>query len=281
MLGEEIAEVVAKVAAPVVAMTPVLEGMDTDAAGARPEPTMGPGQPSPSPDVPLVFDANDQQEQQYEAEKKRHADEEQKLKWAAGAFQQFAHPIDPVDDEDFDDTTEKQIIVALSLFAENPVAWQSECIAVWRQLVEAAAEFNRVHPSQQAMVKQQYPEMFKYLADHPDTVLMAWEVEFSTEDQWETITACEVLLAERLEQQQGRLWMTPDLEQCMTPEVGSGAAQAADTKQVPRQGIPILHNEKGLFATVLAEADYGESDLMDNQHTHSVSEGSVRSARVQ
>ncbi len=38
-------------------------------------------------------------------------------------------------------------------------------------------------------------------------------------------------------------------------------------KQVPRQGVPILHYEKGLFTTVLDEADYGESDLMDNQHT--------------
>ncbi len=57
--GEEIAQVVSKVVAPVVTMTPIPEGMDTDAVGARPEPTMGPGQLSPSPDMPLVFDDDD------------------------------------------------------------------------------------------------------------------------------------------------------------------------------------------------------------------------------
>ncbi len=170
-----------------------------------------------------------------------------------------------VDEDDFDDAAEKQMIAALSQSADNPMAWQAECIVIWRQFVEAAAEFNRMHPNQQTTIQQQYPELFEYLADSPDTVLMPWETENGVEDLRETITAREVLMAERLQQQEGRLFVTPDLEQYVAP--GGGMAWVADTKQVPHQGVPILHYEKGLFATVLDEADYGESDLMDNQHT--------------
>ncbi len=38
-------------------------------------------------------------------------------------------------------------------------------------------------------------------------------------------------------------------------------------KQVLRQGVPILYFEKGLLQTVLDDLDYGESDLLDKQHT--------------
>ncbi len=104
--------------------------------------------------------------------------------------------MDPMNEEDFDDAAEKQMIMALSQFTENLAAWQAECIIVWRQLVEAAAEFNCMHLRQQASIRQQYPDIFEYLAEHPDTVLMAWEVEYGAEDQWETITVHKVLLAE-------------------------------------------------------------------------------------
>ncbi len=107
---------------------------------------------------------------------------------------------------------------------------------------------------------------------------MPYELDYGIEDQRETIVAHEVLIAGRLEQQEGHMWVTLEVEQCMVPGSGPGAAKTPDTKEVPRQGIPILHYEWGLFATVMAEADYGESDLMDNQHT--VSERLVRPTGV-
>ncbi len=62
--------------------------------------------------------------------------------------------------------------------------------------------------------------------------------------------------------------LTSEVEQCMVPGSGPDAVKPpVDMKKVPRQGVPILHCEWGLFATVMAKVDYGESDLMDNQHT--------------
>ncbi len=86
--------------------------------------------------------------------------------------------------------------------------------------MQAAAEFNRMHPSQQASIRQQFPEIFEYLAEHPDMVLTPWEVENGAEDLQETITAHEVLMSEILEQQEGHLFVTPDLEQYMAPSAG-------------------------------------------------------------
>ncbi len=65
----------------------------------------------------------------------------------------------------------------------------------------------------------------------------------------------------------------------MVPGSGPGAVKLTpDMKAVLRQGVLILHYEWGLFATAMAKVDYGESDLMDNQHT--VSEGLVRPTGV-
>ncbi len=64
------------------------------------------------------------------------------------------------------------------------------------------------------------------------------------------------------------MWVPLEVEQCMVPGSGLDATkQPVDTKKILRQGAPILHYEQGLLATVMAKADYGESDLMDNQHT--------------
>ncbi len=59
LLGEAVTKVVMQVVKPVVATTPTPDDMDTETAGARPESTMGPGLPAPSPVMPLVFDADD------------------------------------------------------------------------------------------------------------------------------------------------------------------------------------------------------------------------------
>ncbi len=85
-----------QVVEPVVTTTLVPVEMDTDMAGATPDSTMGPGLPAPSPEMPLVFNANDRQ--------KQRDDEEWTWKWAEEAFH---HPMDPVDDEDFNDMMEK------------------------------------------------------------------------------------------------------------------------------------------------------------------------------
>ncbi len=64
------------------------------------------------------------------------------------------------------------MITTLSQYADDLVLWQSECIGIWRQMVEAMVELSRVHTSQQVTVQQQYPELFEYVAKQPDTVLM-------------------------------------------------------------------------------------------------------------
>ncbi len=97
---------------------------------------------------------------------------EEEVEQAAQMHGHFRHPTDAVDDDDFDNAAEMRTIAALTEIDHNPAAWQAECIVIWTQLVEAVAEANRRHPSQQASVKQQYPELFAYLADSTDTVLM-------------------------------------------------------------------------------------------------------------
>ncbi len=134
--------------------------------------------------------------------------------------------------------------------------------------MEATAEYSWLHPSQQITVQEHYLDLIEYLVEQPDMVLMPYEREFGREDQHDTITAHEVLTSERLEQQEGYVWLTPEVEQCMVPGSGPDTVKPpVDMKNVPHQGIPILHYEWGLFVTVMARADYGESDLMDNQHT--------------
>ncbi len=66
---------------------------------------MGPGQLSTSPEMPLVFEDDDQQRQQDKVEKEQHEDEEQEQ--AAEMHGQFCHPMDPVDEENFDDAAER------------------------------------------------------------------------------------------------------------------------------------------------------------------------------
>ncbi len=181
----------------------------------------------------------------------------------------FHHLTDPLDDGNFDNMAEMRIIAALTELDHNLVAWQSECIVIWRQLVEAVTESNHKHPGQQATVKQQYLELFAYLAEGvaegAESVLMPWEIEYGKPDQKETIAVREVLLAERMMQQEGHEDLDPGLEQYIT--TGGGMAWVDDMKQVSQQGVPILHYEKGLLKTVMDKLDYGESDLLDQQHT--------------
>ncbi len=83
-----------QVVPPVVAMTPT--PIDMDMTGAEPESAMGPGMPVHSAEMLLVLDTIERV--------KQRQDEEQKRRWAEEPFQ---HPMDSVDTDDLDDTTEK------------------------------------------------------------------------------------------------------------------------------------------------------------------------------
>ncbi len=80
--------------------------------------------------------------------------------------------------------------------------------------MEAVAESNRKHRGRQAAIKQQYLDLFTYLAEGAvegsESVLTPWEMEHGKPDQRDTIAACEVLMAERMMQQEGREELTPD-----------------------------------------------------------------------
>ncbi len=57
------------------------------------------------------------------------------------------------------------MIAALSQYADDLMTWQLEVIEIWRNMVDATALFNQLHPSQQIMVQEHYPELFEYLAE--------------------------------------------------------------------------------------------------------------------
>ncbi len=174
-----------------------------------------------------------------------------------------------MDEGDFDDESELRIITALTRQHPNTVIWQAECIAVWKQLVEAAAESNHKHPARQTNVQEQYPQLFAYLAEGApegtESVLMLWEIENGRPDLKDMIATCEVLYTARLVQQQGHDDLDPVLEQYIATE--EDTAPVEDMKPVPWQGVPILYFEKGLLQTVLDSTDYSESGLLDKQHT--------------
>ncbi|MCP4549552.1 MAG: hypothetical protein GY835_24105, partial [bacterium] len=182
----------------------------------------------------------------------------------------FRHPHDPVDEGDFDEEREQRLVVSLTQHDNNPVTWQAQCIALWRQIVEAAAETNADHPAQQRMVRDQYPILFQYLAEgapaNSKTVLTAWEIETGKPDLKDTIGGREVILMTRLENNCGRM----DLDLALEAYILAGEQEeepAYEAKPVPREGVPVLYFKKGLLDMVMERADYGESDLLDKHHT--------------
>ncbi len=154
--------------------------------------------------MPALFPETEEQRQEREQHEKDEVEQKQhECEEAARAgrsvFGLFAHPMDPVDEGDFDDEQEFQIISALTRQHPNAAIWQTECIALWKQVVKAAAEYNCQHPARQTNVWGQYLELFQYLAEGApegtDSVLMLWEMETGKPDLKETIAACEVLYA--------------------------------------------------------------------------------------
>ncbi len=159
-----------------------------------------------------------------------------------------------VDEEDFDEAAEQRLIMSLSQTDGNPVIWQAQCIAMWKQLVEAAAEMNAEHPGEHRMVRGQYPELFRYLAEgapeNSKTVLTAWELEMGRADQKTTIGAREVILMTRMETELGR----KDLDPALEASIRSGELEPEpkhEDKPVQRGGIPVLYFEKRLLEMVM------------------------------
>ncbi len=108
----------------------------------------------------------------------------------------FQHPMDSVDSDDLDDTTEKRMIVMLFQYMDDLITWHSEATTVWKNMGQAMATYNQMHPNQQITVCDHFPELFEYLAEQLDMFLMPFEVEFGKEDQHDTIMACEVIAME-------------------------------------------------------------------------------------
>ncbi len=105
------------------------------------------------------------------------------------------------------------------------------------------------------------------MASQLGTFLTHYELDTGKEDQHDTIQAREVIATERLEQQEGCIHLPTEVEQCMFLRSGPDAKKKEEDMKKVCQGAPIFHYERGLLETVLAKADYGESDSMDNHHT--------------
>ncbi len=103
--GDTTAQIVAQVVLPVAATVPVPEvvTMDTSAVGAGPAPTMGPGQPATGMEMLFIF--GDDDDEQWEQEEQRQLEEEE-VEQAAQMHGHFRHPMDAMDDGNFDNAVE-------------------------------------------------------------------------------------------------------------------------------------------------------------------------------
>ncbi len=235
---EEVAQLVHQVV-PVESVTPAL--MDVD--GALPA-TMGPGRSDAEESMPPVFVETEELEELEEDLTEPDEVERQ----PAQAISMFLHPQDAVDEGDFDDAKVQRLIVSLTQHHDSMVIWQAQCIAIWQQLVEAAAKTNSQNPTQQRTVWDQYPNLFQYLAhgapENMDSVLTPWEVEMGRPDLKDMIDGRAVILMARLEQERGHL----DLEPALEAFILAGEEEeelAKEAKPVPREGVPVLYFEKG------------------------------------
>ncbi len=218
---------------------------------------MGPGTPVQLEEMLLVLDTEEQaKENEEEARRQREQQEH------------FQHPTDSVDSEDFDDMQEKWDIANLTRHVNDLSMGQSEAIGVWTDMAKVTSIYNRSHPNQQIMVQAHFPELFDYLAAQLDMLLTNYELDMGKQDQQDAIKACEAITMDRLEEQEDRVQLPADVQQYMFPESGPGTRRPEeDPRKIVHSGVQILRYEQGLLNTVLAEADHGESDLMDNHNT--------------
>ncbi len=113
---------------------------------------------------------------------------------------------------------------------------------------------NADHPGEHRTVWEQYPKLFRYLAEgapeNSETVLTVWEFETGRADQKTTIGAREVIFMTRLETELGR----KDLDPALEASIRSGELEPEprhEDKPVQRGGIPVLYFEKGLLEMVM------------------------------
>ncbi len=221
--------------------------MDVDGALLA---TLGPGR-SAADEVMLAIFAMGEEEEELEEEVLIEVDEaEQPAAATMPAIGWFRHPQDPVDEGDFDDDKEQRLIVSLTQHHDSPVIWQAQCIALWKQLVEAAAEANLQNPTHQQTVWEQYRNLFQYLAEgapeNTDSVLTTWEVDTGKPGLKDTIDGRAVIFMARLEWERSRL----DLELALEAYILAREEEeepAKEVKPVPREGVPVLYFEKGLL----------------------------------
>ncbi len=185
---------------------------------------------------------------------------------AAGLFQ---HPLDPVDEGDFDNDKEQKLIVSLTRHHEDQSLWHAQCITIWADIVDAAAKANQADPMNPRTVWEQYPNLFQYLVDGApnfETVLTPYEVETGRVDLKTTIPGRTVVYMATYEKDHGNTELDPALQAYYL--AGEEWEEIApEAKPVSRSGVPVLYFEKGLLQTIMERADYGESDLFDNNHT--------------
>ncbi len=263
-LEEETAQIV-QLVVPVSAAMPAPQ-MEIDNA---PLTTMGPGQVAADDQLPPVFTEGGMEEDDGLLEDYMEETDEAGpvVVPAAGLFQ---HPMDPVDEGDFDDAKEQQLIDSLIIHHGYPVMWCAQFITIWKQLVETAAEANQQDPTNPQTVKEQYPKLFQYLVEGgPDSVgsvLTQFEAETGRADMKDTINGCAVIYMAAYEREMGCTDLEPALEAFIL--AGEETEELShEAKLVPRDGVPVLYFEKGLLQTILERADYGESDLFASNHT--------------
>ncbi len=151
---EETAMLVQQVVLPVASGTPAL--MDIDGA---PLTTMGPGRTAAEDVMPTIFGDQEEQEELEEEEQREMDGAEPRF---IGLFRYLD---ELVDEGDIVEDREQRLIVSLTECRDNPAIWQAQCIALWKRLVEAAAETNSQYPTSQRTVGDQYRQ------NSADTVL--------------------------------------------------------------------------------------------------------------
>ncbi len=118
------------------------------------------------------------------------------------------------------------------------------------------------------ILHQHFPLLFEYLASQPDISLTAYKLDTGKEDKKNTIEAREKQAEANLDQRGGLVQLAPEVWQYMVPGSGPAAKLVEEGPlKIVCRCVQILRYEQGFLNTTLAEANYGESNMMDHYHT--------------
>ncbi len=170
--------------------------------------TMGPGWLDAAENMPPIF-LEHTEEEEPEAEDVVEMDESEQPE------------ADLIDDEgEFDEDREHKLIVSLTHHHNSPIAWWAQCITLWRQIAETAAEVNQLNSANQQTIREQYPDLFQYLAyggpEDSDSVLTTYEIETGRADLKDMIARRAVIHMAHLDQARGHQDLDPVLEAYIT-----------------------------------------------------------------